>query len=277
MEPHFTTPTGQSPGFSFPPLPIVTPDPPRLSQGEKYGGLFYVGAVGLLVLMALVAWFAWGTWSHRAVWSNVYILHDRHRPDAERVRAAYALSRDPRVNQRQYWDMCLRTPLPGLARYVLAESLTAEAASADPRGYVLTVARSPGWPRWLRLLLARPLAYAAARGLAVPVDPLVELRDRGDDPALTLWADFALAASAPADRADAATRALADAARGDRPDHALAQALLDSLHARGDERIRRLDVATRWLRTHHPEAARLWAGWRVEGDRLVPIAAPELH
>jgi hypothetical protein len=276
MEPHFSKPPGQAPGSIFPSLPIVTPDPPRRSERDKYGGLFYLGAIGLAILVALVGWFAWGAWSHRVVWTNIYILHDRHRPEAERVQAAYALSRDPRVNQRQYWDICLRTPLPGLARYLVAEALTAEAVSADPRGYALTVARSPGWPIWLRLLLTRPLAYAAAQGLAIPAAPLGELRDRGDDPATVLWADFALAlaSSAPADRADA-VKGLTGAAEGDGPERALARTLLDALKAEGPERMRRLDEATLWLRLHHPEAARLWSGWRIEGDRLVPRPAPK--
>jgi hypothetical protein len=275
MEPHFGARPGQPPGFNFPQLPIVTPDPPRRSERDKYGGLYTLGVIGLVVVLALVGWFAWGAWSLRAVWGNIYALHDGQRPAAERVRAAYALSRDPRVNQRQYWDMCLRKPLPELARYVLAEALTAEAASADPRGYALTVARSPGWPNWLRLLLTRPLAYAAARGVAVPAGPLRELRDLGYDPAIGLWADFALAASTPADHA--AEAALAAAAEGDGPDQALARRLLDALRAGGAERTRRLDEATRWLRTHHPEAVRIWAGWRVEGGRLMPEPAPKLQ
>jgi len=275
MEPHFGTPPGHSPGFSFPSLPIVTPGLPRRPEREKYGGLFYLGAVGLLILVALVLWFAWGAWSLRAVWSNIYTLHDRQRPEAERVEAAYALSRDPRVNQRQVWDICLRKPLPDLARYVLAEALTAEAASADPRGYTLTVARSQGWPIWLRLLLTRPLAYAAAQGVVLPAAPLRELRDQGYNPSIGLWANFALAASTPTDHAAAA--ALAAAAEGDGPDRALARQLRDALRAVDSDRTRRLDEATLWLRTHHPEAARVWAGWSVEGGRLVREPAPKLH
>jgi hypothetical protein len=272
MEPHFGTSPGQPPGFNFPSLPIVTPEEPRRSDREKYGGLFFLGAIGLVVLVAMVAWFAWGAWSLRAVWSNVYTLHDRGRTEADRVAAAYALSRDPRVNQRQYWDICLRKPLPELARYVVAEALTAEAASADPRAYATTVARSQGWPVWLRLLLTRPIAYASAQGEAVAAGPLRELRDRGDDPAIALWADFALAAASPSDR-DAAA-ALKKAAEQDGPDRAMARYLVDALAAKGAERTRHLDEATRWLRTHHPDAKRVWAGWVIEGDRLVPKPAP---
>jgi hypothetical protein len=275
MEPHFGTPPGQPPGFQFPTLPIVTPDPPRLSEREKYGGLFTLGAIGLVVLLMLVGWFAWGAWSLRAVWSNIYTLHDGHRPEVERIQAAYALSRDPRVTPRQYWDMCLRKPLPELARYVLAEALTAEAATADPRGYALTVARSPGWPGWLRLLLTRPMAYAAAQGEVVSAGPLRELRDTHDDPAIGLWANFALAASTPGDRE--AANALVTASQRDGPNQALAQRLLAALRADGPDRTRRLDEATLWLRTHHPEAARVWAGWRIEEGRLVPEPAPKLH
>jgi hypothetical protein len=277
MESDFPTAPGRAPGPSFPTLPIVTPDPPRLSTREKYGGLFALGVIGLPVVMCLVAWFAWGAWSLRDVWANIYVLHDRDRPDAERIRAAYALSRDPRVNQRQCWDICLRKPLPDLARYVLAEALTGEAASADPRNYALTVARSPGWPPWLRLLLTRPLAYAAAQGVPIPDGPLRELREWSVDPAIGLWADFALAASRSRDlEAEAALR---EASRRDGPDRALAESLLDALRVEGEARLRRLDEATRLLRTDHPATARVWQGWRVEGDRLVPDPrpAPKLH
>jgi hypothetical protein len=162
-----------------------------------------------------------------------------------------------------------------MARYLLAEALTAEAATADPRGYAVTVARSPNWPVWLRLLLTRPMAYAAAQGVAIPVAPLGELRDRKDDPAIGLWADFTLASAPPGDRAAAAE--LATAAESDRPDRALAAKLVEALHSEGDARVRRLDEATLWLRTHHPEAMRVWAGWNLEGGRLVRVRPHEPH
>jgi hypothetical protein len=275
MEPSFGQPPGPPPGIEFPVLPIVTPaereqDQTRRRSGrDKYGGLFYLGLAGLAVVAALVGWFGWSAWSLRAVWRNVYVLHDPSRSEAERVEAAYALARDPRVNQRQYWDTCLRKPLPALARYVLAEALTAEAVMADPRGYALAVARSTDWPVWLRLLLARPLAYAAAQGVPIPAAPLRELRDRQYDPAITLWVDFALAATKPPD--GDAVAALARAAEGTAADSAFATMLLEALRAEGTQRIRRLDEASRWLRTHHPEAAKVWSGWRVEGEDLRPV------
>jgi hypothetical protein len=120
--------------------------------------------------------------------------------------------------------------------------------------------------------LTRPLAYAAAQGAGLPIAPLGELHDRQDDPAITLWADFALAATPPGDRAAAAE--LAATAASDRPERALAAKLLDALHCEGDARLRRLDEATLWLRTHDPEAAKVWAGWAVEGERLVRVPRP---
>jgi hypothetical protein len=275
MEPSSGQSSGPRPGSELPVLPIITPaeqaqdQTRRRSGGDKYGGLFYLGLAGLAIVAALVGWFAWSAWSLRAVWRNVYVLHDERRSEAERVEASYALAHDPWVNQRQLWDTCLRRPLPALARYVLAEALTAEAVTADPRGYVLAVARSTGWPVWLRLLLARPLAYAAAQGVPIPAEPLRELRAKNYDPAVNLWADFALAAARPSDPEAAA--ALARAAGGDAPESAFAGMLEEALRAAGTERIRRLDEATRWLRTHHPEAARVWSGWRVDGQHLVPV------
>src|SRR4051812_27063925 len=104
MEPHIPLSPRQPSGLPFPSLPIVTPDPPRRSDPDKYGGLFYLGAVGLAILVALVGWFAWGAWTHRDIWTNVYVLHDQKHSERDRLQAAYALARDPRVNQRQYWD-----------------------------------------------------------------------------------------------------------------------------------------------------------------------------
>jgi hypothetical protein len=274
MEPSSAEPQGPPPGIDFPALPIVTPAEQEQDQTRRrarsgrdpYGGLLYLGLAGLVVVAALVGWFGWSAWSLRSVWRNVYVLHDPSRSEAERVDAAYALAHDPRVNQRQYWDTCLRRPLPPLARYVLAEALTAEAVEADPRGYALAVARSTGWPVWLRLLLARPLAYAAAQGVPIPAGPLQELRAKNYDPAINLWTDFALAVSRPPD-SDAVAE-LARVAASDAPAHTLARVFHEALRAEGTERIRRLDEATLWLRTHHPEAAKVWSGWRVESDHL---------
>ncbi len=263
------------PAYTFPPLPIVTPDPPRLTEREKYGGLFYLGIIGLSVIGLLIGWFGYGVWTTRHVWIAVFTLHDPSQGEAARIQAAYALSRDPRVNQRQLWDICLRTRLPSLARYVLAESLTGEAASADPRTYALTVARSAGWPDWLRVLLLRPMAYAAGRGVAFPHEPLDELR-RHPDPVVGLWA---ACVQAEVDRQAAdPRRALEQACATDGPNRELACMLQEAVRSEDpDARTRALDQATRWLRTHHAPSAQLWEGWAVEGSQLVPRPAPKLH
>jgi hypothetical protein len=271
MEPHLRR---DPPEFAFPPLLIVTPDSPRRTEREKYGGLFYLGLLGLITILALVGWFAYGVWSMRHVWRAIYVLHDEHHSEAERIEVAYTLGRDPRLNQRQLWEMSLRKPLPSLARYALAEALTAEATSADPRGYALTVARSPGWPDWLRVLLLRPMAYAAARGVAFPRAPLDELR-RHPDPVVGLWAAFVLA-EVDCQAADP-RRDLERVCAEEGPNHELACLLLDALRVEvSSARIRLLDQATLWLRTHHAPSARLWEGWAVEGPRLVPRPAPKL-
>lgn len=280
MEPPVQPPRNGHTGSPFPLLPIVTADPPRLKAHQKYGGLFYFGIIGLVVLLALVGWFIHGAWSLRDVWSNVYILHDQGRPAAQRVQAAYALSRDARVNQRQRWDICLERNLPDLARYVLAESLSAEAASADPRAYAMAVARSEGWPNWLRLLLLRPMAYAAIEGVRFPAEPLDELM-RHEDPAIRLWAALVLAVEDDEGKEGPGRVALEQGCPegGSGPEQGLACLLLEAVRLRGDPAPRkaRLDAATRWIRENHPAARGLWVGWRVEGDRIVPAPAPELH
>ncbi len=256
-------------------LPIVTPDPPRASgrsETEKYGSLFYLGAAGLAILIALVSWFGWQAWALRDVWASVYVLHDSSRSDADRIGAAYALSRDPRVNQRQLWDIaCCGGNLPPLARYMIAESLTAEAASADPRGYGVAVARSEGWPVWLRLLMVRPMAYATALDLPVNRESLKTLC-MNPDRATALWATYALAEGPDGDAASA--DALRRAASTDTPERALAVDLASALdETRFKARLSALDAATLQLRTLQPDAARLWEGWKVADGRLVPATA----
>src|SRR5262249_36981592 len=147
----------------FPDLPILNPGgrvtPAPRGQREKYGALFYLGIAGLLLLLVLIGWFAYGVWSHRDLWAEVYVLHNRGRTESDRIEAAYRLSRNPRLADAQKMEISLRRDLPDLARYLLAEAVSTEAVARDPRAYAMAVARSPGWPDWLRLLLARRLTY----------------------------------------------------------------------------------------------------------------------
>lgn len=259
-------------GIDFPSLPIVTPNPPRLGRAEKYGGLFYLGVGGLLVLAALVGWFSVNLWLLRDVWTNIYILHDPGRPEARRIQAAYALSRDPSTTDRQRWDVALRTELPELARYLVAESLGPGIVADDPRGHPLAVARSPDWPGWLRALAARPIALAAADGTAVPTEPLEELRNHAD-PMIGLWAAFAEAVSPQP--VDAAVKQLDETARSPGPARELAVLLQAARSASGDDRRSLLAQAALWLRSHHPEAIRIWNRWEIQGDALVnPTPTP---
>jgi hypothetical protein len=251
----------------FPKLPIIpsTPPPPApAAKADKYGSLRYLALGGLIVLVALVGYFGYGVWSMRDVWARIYVVNDARRPEADRVVAAEALARDPRVSQRQRWDLALSRTPPPLARYLLAEGLTAEAVSADPRGYAMAVARSEGWPDWLRLMLLRPMAYWASDHPGehtLPRDPLVELT-RHADPILALWARYTLAASED-DREVAV--AIRDESRRDGPRRELAEMMAMALpgNVQGstpDFRRRALDMATVWLRSHHPEAVALFAG-----------------
>jgi hypothetical protein len=253
----------------FPSLPILSPNEVRRPDSERFGALFYLAVFGLVVIVALLAWFGWSVWSLRGVWANVYRLHDTGRPEAERVEAAYALAHDPAVNQRQLWDIALRTTVPPLGRYVVAEGLTAEATEADPSGYGAAVARSEGWPVWLRLVLLRPLAYRAALDLPVPRDSLRVLADH-DDPSIALWATYALAAGSRGD--PEARKTLRENAGRDGPTQPLARILNAALEStRLDDRLQALDQATLWLRHHQPDAASLWKGWEVTDGRLVRV------
>lgn len=242
-------------------LPIVAPDLPRKSTVEKYGSLFYAAIFGLLVCFGLVGVFAIRAWSMRDIWAAVYIVNDPRRPEADRLKAAASLSVDPRVTDRQKWDLATSRTPPPLARYVLAETLTSEAATADPRGYARSVARSDGLPPFLLPLLARPLALAAADGAKLDRESLREV-EAHPDPAVALWATYAVAVEGPQDEAQAALGRLAREAAGAGPYHVFAGILQDSARNQPPLRQEILDSATWWLRSHHPDAIKVWAGRR---------------
>jgi len=215
-----------------------------------------------VLLAGLVGWFGYGVWSNRDIWRDVYALSDQSRPDAERVEAATRLSQNPRVADRQKMDLSLKRDLPELARYQLAEAVSTTAVAWDPRGFAMAVARSPGWPDWLRLLLARRLAYGASRGYDIPLDALDELK-RHSDPMIGLWAVYALAALPQAGPDTAPVAELERAAETADLNGALAALLLDALRAPRQERERHLDEITIWMRGHHPQAAKIWQGWEI--------------
>jgi hypothetical protein len=263
------SPLSHSPDGSsrFPTLPIINPavTSPR-SQSAKYGGLFYLGIVGLVVLVLLIAWFGYGLWANRAAFADIYALHDASRAQSERAEAAFRLARGRRVDDTQLMEMSLNRDLPDLVRYLLAEGVSAQAAARDPRGYALAVARSPDWPDWLRLLLARPLAYGSGRGYAIPQEALVELAGH-HDPMLGLWASYTLAARSvdySNRRAVLEKTALTRDANGE-----LAAQLLRALDAEEPERSQLLDQTTIWLRHHHPAAAEIWKEWDIGHRGLV--------
>ncbi len=251
----------------FPTLPILSPAeiPPRKTEREKYGGLFYLGIAGLVFMLGLVALFAHGVWTLRDVGANIFVLNDASRPESERVTAASYLSRDSRLDDEHKKGMSLERDLPELARYLLAESVRADAVAGDPRTYALTVARSPGWPNWLRLLLARPLAPAAARGYGIPREALDEL-SANSDPMIALWATAATALVPGAD--PAALKSLEQAASAAGPNQELAGLLLAAVRAPNVAEQSAWDEATHWLRTHHHEAANIWKGWREVDGRF---------
>jgi hypothetical protein len=258
----------------FPKLPILSPaeiPPPgqrgavARSQTDKYGGLFYLGIAGLAVLAVMVSWFAFRLWSMRDVWTDVYVLHDSGHSDLERMRAAFRLAHDPRVNDTQRMEMSLKRDLPDLARYLLAESVSTDAVAPDPRSFALTVARSPGWPDWLRLLLTRQLAYGAARGYVIPREALAELAGHSD-PMIGLWADCAL--TLLPDPPTEASRALEQAAVAPGPTAELAGLLKNAATAPAPERDARLNDASVWLRLHHPQAAKMWQGWHIADGQI---------
>lgn len=257
----------------FPDLPILNPGdvpPPAPARGEreKYGALFYLGIAGLALVVVLVACFGYGLWSNRDIWADVYVLNDPKRPEAERLDAALRLGHNARLDDAARMEMAMRRDLPPLARYLLAESVSTDSVAHDPRSYAMAVARSEGWPDWLRLLLECNLAFGAGRGYDIPSEALDELR-RQADPMVALWATYSRAVlprggSDPALAADLEKQAGTPGPAGE-----LAGMLLAALRSPGGERERRLDLAVVWLRRHHTQAAEIWRGWTVRDQHLV--------
>jgi len=255
---------------AFPSLPIINnPQAPARSQREKYGTLFYLGILGLIVLVTLMGWFGYRVWLLRDVWARIYVLNDAREPAARRIQAAFSLGHDRRVEPRQLWDLSLRRGLPELARAILAEGVGPELVAEDPQGYVTAVARSSDWPGWLRLVLARPLAYAATRGHAISRERLGELCRLGD-PILRVWALYALAVQTRPDPQTAVE--IERVAKSTAPEHELAELFLAAIRTDEVHRLEILDRATVWNREHHPATARLWEGWAVREGTLVPPA-----
>jgi hypothetical protein len=221
---------------------------------------------GLAVLALLVGFFIHGVWTHRALWADVYTLHDARRSATDRIQAAFRLSRDERLSDSQRQEMALERDLPELARYLLAEAVSIEAVAHDPRAFALAVAKSPDWPDWLRLLWARRLVYGSARQYAIPRDAVLELA-RHDDPMIRAWALAAFAASPNAEPTSSVELDQGAHAPGEAGQ--LAARLAAALKAPEAVRDERLDEATEWLRRHHPQAAKIWEGWEISQGKLV--------
>jgi len=162
-------------------------------------------------------------------------------------------------------EICLRRDVPDLARYLMAESVSTDAIARDPRSFALTVARSPDWPDWLRLLFTRRLAYGAAHGYAIPREALTELAGHSD-PMIGLWADCSLTLLPEPD--SKAAVALEQVTSKPGPTAELAALLRAAIAAPQSEREARLNDASLWLRLRHPQAAAVWQGWKVAGGQI---------
>ena len=82
-----------------------------------------------------------------------------------------------------------------------------------------------------------------------------------------LWAAFAEAVSDR--RVAGASETISEAASSADPEQELAALLQKAVKADEDDQRGLLHQATVWMRTHHPEAARIWKGWEVRDGRLV--------
>lgn len=262
-----TEPERSKPLTPLSPLPIVELNPlERKKLAEKYGALFYLSIAGLVILLLLIGRFAYGLWTTRDLWSAIYRLNDGAASEQARLNAAFLMAHHPASNDRMRREASFNPSLPPLARYILAESLSAEAMKDNPAGYALAISRNPDWPDWLRLLHLRALALGAGEGEPIAQEPLLALTSH-DDPMIRLWAHYARAESSRENVAD--RQALEAAASTDWPGAEAARLLLDALNAT-DRATRETAVgkATRWLRSHYPPAKILWAPWTESDDGI---------
>ena len=262
--PIVTPPPRQDP--KFPELPLLDPDPPRMSLRDKYGGLYYAAIGGLIASVLLIGNFFVQFYRQSDFWFAFAIVANPQLDDGTRDHAAWTIAHSPHANDLQKYDLALRRDLPELARYILAEGLTAEAIQADPKAYALMVARSEPWPDWLRLMMARPMAYAVGEGYRIAWEPLDELRRRSDR-AMVLWMTYTRAVMGPGDATIG--RQLRDAAGQPGPYQGLAALLVAAMDKSGAERAAKLDEATAWLRANHPPCAQVWDGYEVRDGQLV--------
>jgi hypothetical protein len=246
-------------------LPIVTPDPVRKTNVEKYGGLYYLSIAGLTILLGMIIWFSASVWSMGTIWADVYAVTDSQRTELDRINAAWRLAHDPRTTDRQKWDLAMNRVVPPLGRYLLAESLSAEATSSDPRGYALAATKSEGWPSWLRCLVARPLAYAAASGRPLNRSSVIELAGHRER-FTARWAEFALSQDDTA-KAHEWLAATSDADRTFLERLRLASTLTQPRLSES------LDETTIWLRESEPSAREVWNGWTETSNGIEPIRA----
>jgi hypothetical protein len=191
--------------FDFPKLPILPdsdkpPEQPRLSNLQKYGGLYWLGIGGLVVSVLLVGWFAIQLWLLRDVWREIYVLHNKDLADDRRIAAATFLAKHPRVEAAQIQPMIFRRSLPDQARLLLAEGLkkTDTATSARQMLGLLETEGATSPPDYLRGHLARLAALNIPADDRFPVDLFRRMMaDR--DSAVAAWCAYGLTRSTGAD------------------------------------------------------------------------------
>lgn len=192
--------------FDFPKLTILpdsgpVPEPARLTNLQKYGGLYWLGLAGLVTTFLLVGWFGINLWLMRGVWREIYVLHKEDFPDARRIAAARYLAESPDVQPSQIQPMLFRRPLPDEARLILAESLKKADSVASARqmlGLLATEgATSP--PPFLRRHLARLSAVTIPADSRFPAESFAALLN-DKDLIVADWAAFALTRSADESR-----------------------------------------------------------------------------
>jgi hypothetical protein len=201
----------------------------------------------LVALIGWVSWFAFRAWSMRDLWSNVAIIHDPRRPLEDRLTAARGVSRDPRVDPRQIWDMLIQDGLPERVRSVLGTGLPEDLVRAEPGVVLGAVASRQDWPASLRLALLLKAAHAVRADGAWPVGPLRDLQV-SDDPAIAMLASFVQAACFR----DSAARARLERRAGDPTSGEFARRLSWALEANDEHRRDELERAQSWLEANHP-------------------------
>lgn len=238
-------------GPKLPPLVILPPSaapPPAPKRGSRarYGLLFPLGIVGLVLLVGWVGWFAYRAWALRDVWQAIAIVHDPAQPMDRRLASARFLANDSRATEDQLEPMVFESRLPMRLRVVLADGL---ARPADlPNRLPRRMDRYDTIPLAIRLTLLMRMAEAAEPEVRWQATPLERMGVMGGDQSVQALSLYCRAAAFGNAQAASELQAIAET---DASENGLASILAAALQSDTNGRVEQLRRAARRLDQTH--------------------------